>query len=320
MKQYHRSIKTRNQQSGMVIVLVLSVLAVIILLAGNFSMSVRRDSEVVSAIAEGVQLNYTADAGVQYALYAIRDNNEETKWEADGRPYQVTIDGVQVTVRVLSESGKLDINKSSDEMLTEFFTNTGLDEEAAARLARDVKYWRSTQQSVDIVDVYNDDDYEADGRQIPAHRPFVSIDEIGQVMGMTPALFTQIKPMITVYGGRKVDVMSASTDLMIALGLTAEQALAVVAARQVFYENEEKIDKSLLEGNAYFVVGSGSYFRVLSQAKVGEQKVSRFAVIKTQRDKGDGAYRELMSGSVTGKEEHEFFASLPFDEGNVDGE
>lgn len=314
-------LKQLSDQSGAVIVLVLSILAVIIVLAGNFSLAVRRDSEVVNAIVDGVQLRYSADSGIQYALYAIRDEDKERVWETDGRPYQVTIDGIPVTVRVLSEAGKFDINKASEEMFTELFTNTGLEEEAAKRLAKDVLYWRSGQQSVDIVDVYNDDDYEADGRQIPAHRSFLSIEEIGQVMGMTSAVFSRIKPLITIYGNQKIDLLSASTNLMVAMGLTAEQAAAVIVARELYYETEEEIDSSLLEGNEYFTIGrKTTYYRILAQAKVGEQKSTRFAVVKGQRDSGEGVYRELMSGAVMGGEEADFFGMTLNVEAETNGE
>lgn len=302
--------------------MVLSILAVIIVLAGNFSLAVRRDSEVVNAIVDGVQLGYSADSGIQYALYAIKDSDKERAWETDGRPYQVTIDGIPVTVRILSEAGKFDINKSSEAMFTELFTNVGLEESDAERLARDVKYWVSGKQSVDIVDVYNDDDYEADGRQIPAHRAFLSIEEIGQVMGMTPAIYSRIKPLITIYGSQKIDAMSASTELMMAMGLTAEEAAAVVAARQAFYDSEDiEIDKSVLKQSEYFTISQrATYYRILAQAKIGEQKSTRYAVIREQRDRGDGAYRELMSGAVMGSEEADFFGMTAGVEAQTNGE
>ena len=77
-------------------------------------------------------------------------------------------------------------------------------------------------------------DYRASGSAIrPRNGPFQSVDELLEVMDMTPALFRRIEPALTVYSGHQfIDPQLAPREALLALpNMTPDAVEAALAAR-----------------------------------------------------------------------------------------
>jgi general secretion pathway protein K len=103
--------------------------------------------------------------------------------------------GAHIAVEVMDESGKLDLNGSTPEMLERLFQNLGMDYNSAHALAAAIEDWRDP-----------DDDTRPSGAESlyylslpqpyrPANRDFESVDELLLVRGVTQQLL---------YGGYRV--------------------------------------------------------------------------------------------------------------------
>ena len=82
-------------------------------------------------------------------------------------------------------------------------------------------------------------EYRAAGRDVvPTGRPFESLDELGAVLGMTPALLAALRPSLSIYNEAGLDVRYAPPAVVLALAdigmefdppTEARQAVTIVA-------------------------------------------------------------------------------------------
>ena len=70
---------------------------------------------------------------------------------------------------------------------------------------------------------------ESPGESPFPNRSFVSIDEVQEVRGITEALYTALKPHITVYGSKGLNITYTNPTLLRALGLPLELVEEVLA-------------------------------------------------------------------------------------------
>jgi general secretion pathway protein K len=153
--------------------------------------------------------------------------------------FEVRIDDVPVRVTVADEDGKIDLNGAQPELLAVLLQavmrdNKGLASEDAAVLAdriadfRDIDNLRRLQGA-------EDPEYLAAGVVAGGKdAAFDSIGELGQVLGMTPALVEALTPYVTIYNGRsQFDPESGPLSLKaLSLGLEgAGLAIAVAPSR-----------------------------------------------------------------------------------------
>lgn len=150
--------------------------------------------------------------------------------------FEVRIDDVPVRVTVADEDGKIDLNGAQPELLAVLLQavmrdNKGLASEDAAVLAdriadfRDIDNLRRLQGA-------EDPEYLAAGVAAGGKdAAFDSIGELGQVLGMTPALAEALTPYVTIYNGRSQFDPESGPLSMKALSLGLEGAgLAIAVA------------------------------------------------------------------------------------------
>lgn len=292
-----------TKQRGMALIVVLTMLTVVIGLAANYVLSVSRESQSVDILNVRTQARYSAFSGVQYALFAMQDRDKTIRWKPGGKVYRVELAGGEVFAKIMPESGRMDINAAHPMMLRLLFQYAGLPEVEAEKVMKNVLHWRSRDDVVQGGDSVVDADYEAAGKAKPKHRRFYAIEELAQVYGVTPQMYSRIKPLITVYGSGRVNGLVASDEMLRLLQLDDAKIAAINEARLAYYENEAAIPKTVSGMSPFlrFNVRS-AYYRVLSYATtVNGQTEAVYSVIKNRRDR-TGTYREMQRGVVSGKE------------------
>jgi general secretion pathway protein K len=188
-------------QEGMALVLVLWMLTLMTIMAGSFSLTLRRESELVGGIRGTAQARALAEGGIYYAMPMLVERDPAKRWKTDGTPYPITLSTGRLTIRVLDEEGKLDMNMASDAALRELFLQVTGDEGLAQRLSDAIVDWRDP-DDIKRPDGAERSEYEAMGKTGPRNRPFQVPDELMEVLGLTPAVYQRIEPLITVYTGR----------------------------------------------------------------------------------------------------------------------
>lgn len=189
-----------RDQRGVALVLVLWVITLLSVIAGNFAFSMRGEAHIARNLLSTAQAQAQADAGLQRAWYELmKPPTELQRWTADGAVRELGLDGGLLHVSIQDESGKIDINTASEALLRGLFRSVGADEVAAVALADCVQDWRDGSKLKRLHGA-KDDDYRAAGKNYgPANASFTTVDELLRVMGMTPDLFRLLAPIVTVH-------------------------------------------------------------------------------------------------------------------------
>jgi len=219
----------RRSQRGVALLVVLWACTLLAIMLGGYAMLARTEGLQARFQFAQTQAHYAAEAGLARAIYGLQDPQLAQRWLSDGRPYTFRFDAAKVQVSAVDEGGKVDLNSASPIVLQGLFRAAGQRPDTAQKLAAAVVDWRE----FDIGRKVGLDVYTASGYK-PRHAPFLSIEEVQQVAGMTPALYRAIAGAITIWSGRESPDPNTATPLALAAipGMTPERVAQVLAARQ----------------------------------------------------------------------------------------
>ncbi|WAC63074.1 general secretion pathway protein GspK [Pseudoxanthomonas sp. SL93] len=213
-----------NRHRGAALLLVLWLIALLTALIGAFALTSRMEALQGRVASRGAIAQEVARAGMEYALVRVSDQNPETRWLPNGRLYRWTFDGSEVQVRIIDETGKVDLNQADMPLLARLLQAVGAPPESSEQLAAAIVDWRDGDALSQPVGGAEDDDYAAAGRDYGAKdAPFETLAEIEQVLGMTPELYAAVSPHLTLYSGRaQPDATYATAPVLVAMGMDAE--------------------------------------------------------------------------------------------------
>lgn len=209
---YNLNIKSK----GFALVLVLWVLSLLTLMAGSFALGMRREISITEGIKNNAQAIAIAESGIAIAelmlLGSATDsiNAEQDKsWRTDGSVYQINYGDTRVRIRMLSETGKIDINQADPQLLRALFSRAPAPDDdrkdpliRVAKLVGAVMDWRDSDDTVSP-DGAEKPEYQTAGLKYhPANKPFQNIEELQMVLGMDAETFKWLEPLITVYSGQ----------------------------------------------------------------------------------------------------------------------
>jgi general secretion pathway protein K len=286
-----------TRQRGVALLIVLWVLALVAVLLGGFVLLARTEQLEARHLADGAQARYAAEAGVSRAVYELMRPNPDTRWVADGRPYKITFEEIEVEVRVSDEGGKVDINAADEQTLAALFGLAGVEREQAARLTDAVLDWRDPD---DLVRPNGAEkaEYEAAGLTYhPSNTGFATLGELQQVLGMDYELFRKLRPFVTVYSrsGRPNFGLAPMQLLQLLPGVTPELAQQLVEIRQHTLPGDPAAQALKLPDGTPLVAGGGSgTYTVQSLATLSNGMHSGLtAVIRLGGAPGARAYTAL---------------------------
>lgn len=226
--------RRRAGQRGIALIAVLWVTLLLGLIAATFLRETRVEVNLARNALADARAEALADAGIHWAMLHLLTADEAAAIRPDGRPYTFTLDGGAVRVTVQDEGGKIDLNRVSEEVLRGLFVSAGTDDATATRLAAAVADFRDSDHEP-RPDGAEDIDYVRSGRPTDAKdSPLTAIDELQQIMGMTPDLYARVESLITVHSPRRdVDPMTAPAEVLRALPYISEpQRQEILTARQ----------------------------------------------------------------------------------------
>ena len=259
-------------QRGVALILVIWVIALMSVLLGSFALIARTENLESRHLLDGTTARYAAEAGIERAVYELRNPDPATRWVGDGRPYEFVFDNAHIRVELTDESGKIDINTADDLLLQALFESVGVDAERATALADAIQDWRDPD---DIVRPHGAEagEYKSAGLPYgPRNSPFQTVSEVQQVLGMNYELYTKIEPAITIYAGApKPNPAYAPLEALRALpGMTDELAQQIIAARQQIQPGAPGqpggSGLTLPDGTPIMANGGGNTYTVKSRA------------------------------------------------------
>lgn len=258
-----------RRQRGVALILVIWVVALMTILLGSFALIARTENYEARHLFDGVTARYAAQAGLERAVFALRDPDPNQRWIGDGRPYDFDFDNAHVRVTLTDESGKIDINTADENILQSLFMTAGLDPDHAVALTDAIQDWRDP-DDIPMPRGAEINEYKAAGLSYgPANGPFRTLSEVQQVLGMNYELYTRIEPAISIYsGGARPNPAYAPFEVLRALpGMTDELARQLIAARQQVPPGQGgQAGLTLPDGTPIVASGGGNTYTVQSRA------------------------------------------------------
>lgn len=276
------------RQKGVALVLVLWVVTLLTVIAGNFAFSMRSEAQIARNLLSVAQAQARADAGVQRAWYELMKPPTELKrWIGDGRAHEQSLDGGVLRVSIQDESGKIDIGTASEALLIGLFRSVGLGQDAAVALADCVQDWRDTDKLRRLHGA-EEAEYLAAGRTyVPPNAAFETVDELQRVLGVTPELFRRLEPIVTVYSKQLgVNTAIAQRPALLAIpSVNPEMVDQFMSQRQSAIALQQPVP--IFVGAGQFAGGPAvvPVYAVRSEAKMADGTVFvRKAIARITRD------------------------------------
>lgn len=145
-----------------------------------------------------------------------------------------TEDGTKIIYGIQDEASKLNLNQAPAKTIRNLFQIiAGLDEEEASEIAYSIADWRDSDSSLSHPDYGAEDDYyeDLDAPYGAKDHNLETLNELLLVRGMTMEIYEKVKPYVTIYGGKEVNINTASRSVLLGLGFSETLVNAVVAYR-----------------------------------------------------------------------------------------
>lgn len=187
------------RQHGMALLLVLWVIVLISVIASSFLLSAGTEAMTARNMLDNTRARQAAESGLHRAVYELRNPDPLTRWVGDGRLYEVALDDIRVEIALWDETGKVDIGQADATLLTRLFEAQGIERFRAESLANAVIDWRDPDDLVTEPGGAEERQYkQADLAYGPRNRPFETLSELQQVLGMDYEMFLELEPAITI--------------------------------------------------------------------------------------------------------------------------
>jgi general secretion pathway protein K len=266
MKQLVRRSAARSSQQGFVLVAVLWLLAALAALATIFSVYLSNSARALALNDTAVQAQALVSAGVELAAYRLQLGGEDAR-PAQGS-FRVRLNGAEISVSFVSEAARVDLNAAPKELLGGLLSALGANEDEAREGADRIIAWRT--KPAEETAGNEDALYQAAGRSYPPRQaPFAHVDELGLVLGLTPALVERALPFVTVFSGASgVDVLNAAPEVIAALpGMTPLILKQFLGDRATLPNDDAAIAAALGGAKANATTQKSQAYRILTRIR-----------------------------------------------------
>ncbi len=209
--------------------LLLASMLVIAFLAAS-----RTSIRIASNTAGHAEASALAEAGISVAVLdlveASRRQGAGRRIPVDGSPVECrTPDGARIVIAIEDEAGKVDLNRADETLLRYLLAGLGHSPSEASRLADRILDYRDPDELRRLNGAEREEYRRAGIALGPADGPFLTVDELAQVLGMPAAAAERLLPLVTVDSGTPgIDLGVAPIELVSVLhrGLTGAQDLS----------------------------------------------------------------------------------------------
>lgn len=230
---------TRATQQGQMLMVALWVMGLVSLAAGTIAVRSVSTSQLGTVLFAATQRKALTDAGIEQGLHLIEQDTAQAgtvdtlqeAWatcrDSAGTSLceQLSIgagtvsigqrQGDQLMLGLIDEERKLNVNTASADQLSRLIALASPDTPNRDQLAAAIIDWRDPGANTPACD-------EAQLGYACHNGPFESVDELRLVSGFTPELFAALEPYVTVYGSGFVNINTAPTLVLNALGYPAD--------------------------------------------------------------------------------------------------
>ncbi|HDK38105.1 MAG TPA: hypothetical protein ENG92_03720 [Thiolapillus brandeum] len=286
-----------RQQQGIALVLVLWVVVLLSVIAGAMAMAQRTGVIMTGNIRQDREARALVDAGLNFMVLMLERRNQlgqDNRWPVDGRLHPWVFGKKNIWVAAMPENARIDLNLVDQSVLQSLLHSVGLEEEQAMAVRDAILDWRDTD---DVVHEWGaeDPEYYADGRPIGARdTPFLSVEELQQVMGVSPDLYRKLALTLTVDARQSmVNPAFASREVLLAMpDATAEEVDAYLLERQQMLDQGLPVTAPTFGGGS-LRVRAGSRFRLFAEVDLLDGRKAQGMMVVGIESRTSKGYRVL---------------------------
>ena len=218
---------------GIALVVVLWMLTLLAVIAASFTTTTRTETRLARNLVENAKAEALADAAVHRAIVGLLDGDPDARWAADGTLYEFAMADGTAWITIQDETGKIDLNAGSRNLIVALLDAADVPLAEADSLSDAIIDYRDTDDQR-RPNGAEDDDYRDAGLPWGAKdAPFEAVEELQQVLGMTPLLYQAVAPALTVHTGQEgIDTGVAPRAALLAIpGTDAEAVESYLSAR-----------------------------------------------------------------------------------------
>lgn len=282
--------KDPSEERGVVLLLVIWLLALISVVVLSVAQEWRTEAILTRNYLAARQASLLAEGGVYYAVgklveaqWAERQSRTPDSllapvtdlWTGDGSSRELRLPGGTVLVRVTDESGKINLNQASEEILFSLFKALGYDENTTRAAVDAIMDWRDKDSISRPLGAESDYYLGLNPPYMAKNGPLDTVEELFWIRGLDASRFYRLREFFTVQRtGRGVNINAAPLEVLLAVGLTAEQAQAVMQSRGSTPIRNRRELNSLLgvagpgKFNAPITFRSSQFFEIISTGMV----------------------------------------------------
>jgi general secretion pathway protein K len=237
-------------EKGIALLIVLWVLTILMVIVLSFSVMARTEIYSTLAFKGGIERKFIAEAGIERGITELfyrevyKDQTIELEgrevWKTDGTPYEGQIGDGYYTVKILDESGKVDINTASELVLKNLLINAGVKPEEADIIVDCIMDWKDADDLHRLNGAESDYYMSLPNPYRAKDDKFDAIEELLLVKGMTAGILygggekKGIIDFLTVHSGTaSININAAPKEVIMALpGMTPEYADSIIEYRK----------------------------------------------------------------------------------------
>ncbi len=241
----------RDGRRGGALLAVLWLSAALTAVAFSVATTVRGETERASTNSEGTRAYYLAAGGIHRAILYMywglsggyRDAAGANRYYSPPMPrLSFNFPGGAVTVEIIPESGKLNVNTARVEEIARLLESLGVGPVQSQQIAAGIVDWRSAAEAASGPPIFS-----PGSTFQPRHASLEELEEILLVPGMTPDIFYGrydhepsgrliprggLRDCLSVWGsGNRIDVNSAPAELLQAAGIPEAAVRQIIARR-----------------------------------------------------------------------------------------
>jgi len=185
--------------NGFALITVLWITAFLAVIAASVSYQARASLGLANNVVASFKTKHAAEGALLLTIDKLIKRDEVQSFVLETRKFSYPFNDLVVSVEVVDESGKIDLNLASIDLIKSLFVVSGVNEQSAASISDAIADWRD-KDGLKRAGGAEDQDYAASGLLYEAKDDeFDSIEELSLVLGVTPEIFQLVKPFITVY-------------------------------------------------------------------------------------------------------------------------
>jgi general secretion pathway protein K len=188
-----------SRGGGFALLIVLWTLVLVAFIVAHITASGRTEIRIADNLVDNAVARAAADGAISAAIFNLTNPRPDQRWPLDGAPRQLAVGDSRIELRLEDEASRINPDLASPLLLQALLQTIGANPQIAQHLAGAIAEWVGTAQDQRSPEAILAD-YRAAGLDYqPPGAPLESLDELGRVLGVTPAVLAALRPHLSLY-------------------------------------------------------------------------------------------------------------------------